>query len=153
MNSLRYLRGATVYVQTGKNPNDRKFFRITARQENKIHLKALKTVEVDGKPTPGEIDPDGEKIWRRVRMIEGQEYGAPYLVNGIAMWLRLYRKPKGGMRPGAGRPAGKGKGRTQESRSLCLNATDWELFDRLRGDVPRGKFVRKLLYDWHLRNP
>lgn len=153
MNSLKYLRGATCYVQAGQSPNDRLFFRITAREGNKIRLKALHSVEVDGKRVPGEIDPAGECFWRMVKTQDGKEYGAPYSIGGVALWLRLYRKPKGGTRPGAGRPKGTGRGRIQQSRSLCLAPADWELFDRLRGDVPRGKFVRKLLHDWHLRNP
>ena len=151
MNSLRFLRGATCFVQTGTGPRDRIFFRITARQNDRIRLKELLGVEVDGKWIPGEIKPDGECIWRKVKNVSGAEYGAPYQVGPMSGWIRLYRKPKGGKRVGAGRPKGKGRGRVQQSRSLCLSAEDWDLFDALRGKLPRGKFIRKLLMDTQLR--
>ena len=153
MNSLCFLRGATCYVQTGAGPRDRIYFRITARQNDRIRLKELWGAEVNGKWVPGDIKPDGELIWRKVKSVDGAEYGAPYSVGPMSGWIRLYRKPKGGKRPGAGRPKGKGRGRVQQSRSLCLSAEDWDLFDALRGNLPRGKFIRKLLMERQLRNP
>lgn len=145
MNSLKFLKGATCYANTGPNPLDKKFFRIMLRRENRIRLKELLTLEADGKAIPGDIDPDGECFWRMVKMMEGAEYGAPYQVGNFASWLRLYRKPKGGKRKGAGRKKGGGKGRVQQSRSICLSLEDWGLFDRLCNERSRGRFIVKLL--------
>jgi len=150
MNSLRYLRGSTCYVTTGEGPRDRIFFRITARDGDKIRLKELYGAELDGKWVPGEINPAGDCFWRKVRLMNGEEYGAPCQVGPMAGWLRLYRKPKGGKREGAGRPKGSGRGRVQQSRSICLSAADWMLFDALRGRMPRGKFIHKLLMERQL---
>jgi hypothetical protein len=122
-----------------------------ARKENRIRLKELYALEQDGKMVPGEINPEGECFWRVVKNVDGAEYGCPYQANGMALWLKLYRKPKGGKRPGSGRKKGWGKGRVQQSRSICLSAEGWELFDRLSGKEPRGKFILKLLKDWELR--
>jgi hypothetical protein len=131
---------------------DRIFFRIMARDGNRIRLKALHAIELDGKKVPGEVDPEGDAFWRQVKMVDGREYGCAYSVSGMALWLRLYRKPKGGKRVGAGRPKGGGKGRVQQSRSICLSQPEWELFDQLRGRIPRGKFVSKLLSAEALRS-
>lgn len=120
------------------------------RRENRIRLKELYTLEADGKAIPGEINPDGECFWRTVKNVEGAEYGAPYLVGNFASWLRLYRKPKGGKRKGAGRKKGGGKGRVQQSRSICLSLEDWALFDRLCNERSRGRFVVKLLKQYEL---
>jgi len=151
MNSLQYRRGSTCYATTGPSPLDRKFFRIMLRRENRIRLKELFTLEVDGKAVPGEVNPDGKCFWRMVKMVDGVEYGAPYQAGGFASWLRLYRKPKGGKRKGAGRKKGGGKGRVQQSRSICLSLDDWAFFDRLCNEKSRGRFVVKLLKSYELQ--
>jgi len=151
MNSLKYLRGATCVVTTGPNPHDRKFFRIMLRRENRIRLKELFTLERDGKAVPGEVNPDGECFWRMVKMVGDSEYGCPYSSSGMAQWMRLYRKPRGGKRKGSGRKKGGGKGRIQQSRSICLSAADWELFDRLCKERSRGRFIVKMLKEWELQ--
>ena len=145
MNSLKFLRNAIVYMQTGINPLDRVFFRITSRNKDTIRLKELFSAEVDGKRIPGGVNPAGECFWRKVKNVNGVEYGAPHSIGNVNGWLRLFRKPKGGKRQGAGRPKGGGKGRTQISRSICLSKAEWELFDQLRGRKSRGRFIAKML--------
>ncbi len=145
MNSLRFLRGAIVYAQVGMTEKDRIFFRIMMRKDQMIRLKQLYAVEVDGKSIPGEINPEGDCFWRKVKMVGDTEYGAPYQIGNFSAWLRLFRKPKGGVRKGAGRKPGGGKGRVQKSRTICLSDAEWDLFDRLRGQTRRGDFLRKLM--------
>jgi hypothetical protein len=152
MNSLLFLRGATVVAVTGISPIDRKFFRIMLRRQNRIRLKELFTLEVDGKAIPGEVNPDGECFWRMVKMVDGAEYGAPYQVGNFSSWLKLYRKPKGGRRKGAGRKKGGGKGRVQQSRSICMSLDDWAFFDRLCNERSRGRFVVKMLKAYELQH-
>lgn len=137
---------------TGPDPKDRKFFRIMHRKEDRIWLKELYTLEVDGKAVPGEINPDGESFYRVVKKVGDSEYGCPYEMHGLALWLRLHRKPRGGKRPNAGRKKGGGKGRVQKSLSICLSQTEWDEFDRMRGEIRRGDFLRKLMGMWALQN-
>jgi len=151
MNSLKFLRGSVCYVQVGTEPKDRLFFRVMTRKANIIRLKALHAVERDGKWVPGDINPEGELIWRTVKMTDGAEYGAPYQYGNLSCWIRLFRKPKGGKRKGAGRKSGWGKGRVQKSRSICLSQAEWDQYDAMRGKIRRGDFLRKLMEAWQLK--
>ena len=152
MNSLQFLRGAVCFVQTGMTENDRIFFRVVARNGDKIRLKELHSVEVDGKRVPGDINPAGECFWRKVKMVDGTEYGAPYQIGNFAAWIRLLRKKKGGKREGSGRKPGGGRGRVQKSRTICLSQAEWDQYDALRGEIRRGDFLRKLMEMWQLKH-
>jgi hypothetical protein len=151
MNTLKFLKGQKCYVQVGMRPQDRIFFRITERNGSRIRLKELQSVEVDGKWVPGDLKDDGMILSRKVKEVEGREYGAPYNIGGMAGWIRLYRKAKGGKRINAGRPKGPTGKKVQISKTICMTKDDWELLDKLRGKKSRGKFFRNLLADSGIR--
>ena len=72
--------------------------------------------------------------------------------SSIATYLRLAARrsakassgvmPQGGARPGAGRPAGSGTGRTVEVHGVSLPPEAWRMLDELRGSTSRGVWIR-----------
>jgi hypothetical protein len=48
---------------------------------------------------------------------------------------------RGGWRPGSGRKKGSGKGRVSVTGSLSMPGEMWELLDKLRGNISRGKWL------------
>lgn len=145
MNINAFVRGNTVVAKVGSDTKTWLFFRITNRQGWWITLKPLTPVEVDGKWVPGEPDPQKKTIRRLVSNAYGSERVGGLVVNGMALGLVLYRKPRGGRRAGAGRKSGGGKGRTMITRSVAMNKASWEKLDALRGDEARGAFIAKAL--------
>lgn len=51
----------------------------------------------------------------------------------------------GGKRPGSGRPAGSGKGRTAITRSVSMSEGDWNKLDQARGTESRGAYIARKL--------
>jgi len=52
-------------------------------------------------------------------------------------------KKRGGKRAGAGRPKGSLRGRRAVMKSITMTEQQWELLDRQRGAMSRGKFIAK----------
>jgi hypothetical protein len=145
MNSLDFFRGQTVVASLGPDTKGWLFYRITHRDETWIRLKPLKSVEVDGKWVPGDIDSTKKGIRRLVLGTPSHERIGGIAVDGFSFGLRVYRRPKGGKRVGAGRKPGRGKGRTAVTRSISMQREEWERFDEQRNKVSRGNFLSKLL--------
>ena len=145
MNIAAFVRGNTVVAKLSKDTSKWLYFRITSREGLWITLKPLFSVEVDGKWVPGDPDPSKKTIRRLVSNPYGTESVGGLVVDGMALGLRLYRKPKGGKRPGSGRKSGSGKGRTMITRSVAMNKASWEKLDALRQDIARGAFIAKAL--------
>lgn len=145
MNIAAFVRGNTVVAKLGADTKDWLYFRITNREGLWITLKPLVPVEVDGKWVPGDPDPAKKTIRRLVSNTYGNETVGGLVVDGMALGLRLYRKPKGGKRQGSGRKAGSGKGRTMITRSIAMNKESWEKLDALRSDQARGAYIAKVL--------
>jgi hypothetical protein len=57
----------------------------------------------------------------------------------------MKKKSHGGKRPGAGRPKGSGQGRQITSRTISMGKESWDLLERLRGTLPRGRLIEDLL--------
>jgi len=51
----------------------------------------------------------------------------------------------GGLRKGAGRKVGSGKGRTVISKTVAMTAESWAILDAVRGTMSRGKFIQSRL--------
>lgn len=145
MNINAFVRGNTVVAKIGNDTRAWLYFRITNRQGYWITLKPLLSVESDGRWIPGDPDPKKKTIRRLVSDSYGSESVGGMVVNGMALGLRLYRKPKGGRRAGAGRKSGSGKGRTMITRSIAMNKASWEKLDELRMGEARGAFIAKAL--------
>jgi hypothetical protein len=145
MNTLDFVRGQTVVAKVGKETKAWLFFRVTHRDGFWVTLKPLLPVEEGGKWIPGDPDPKKKTIRRLVSNTYGRETMGGLVVDGFAAGLRVYRKPRGGRRVGAGRKPGRGKGRTAITRSISMQKADWDDFDEQRKGVSRGNFLSKLL--------
>jgi hypothetical protein len=51
----------------------------------------------------------------------------------------------GGYRAGSGRKKGSGKGRVSVTGSLSMPMEMWELLDKIRGPISRGKWLALVL--------
>lgn len=147
MNTLDFVRGQTVVSKAGAATKNWFFFRITNRSESRITLKPMTAVEVDGIWVPGQIDASKKTIKRLILGTSGQERIHGLIVDGLAISLVIYRKPRGGRRTGSGRKSGGGKGRTAITRSISMQPESWERFDRLQEGMSRGGFLSKVLKD------
>lgn len=61
-------------------------------------------------------------------------------------WIDMSKPPThGGLRKGAGRKKGSGRGRFAIIRSVSMSRESWDKLDRQRGTQSRGKFIAALL--------
>jgi hypothetical protein len=53
--------------------------------------------------------------------------------------------PRGGLRKGAGRKLGSGKGRVVVTRCVCLKPEEWKKIDALRGAIGLSAWIRGVI--------
>lgn len=153
MNRAKYARGAILRERIGNFPSHTIFYRITSREGDWLVVKKLDTSFKDGIPFPGRADPFTKSFRRKIRKIDGHEYGFPIFHPDFnyAGWA-MSPERRGGKRRGAGRPQGTKKGRLAVSVSLSMTSQDWAEIEAMRGKTPRGKYLAKIHHELFLKN-
>lgn len=148
----KYAKGALLVEPIGENPADAVWFRIMRREGDWATIKQLQTVQKDGKWVAGPPDPSTRNFRRKLRRSDGYERGFS-VVHQKMNWVGWARVPdrRGGKRRGAGRPKGTLRGRDAKSVTVSMAARDWALIDKMRGTLPRGKYLAKIHFEFLLK--